>query len=75
MESLGAWLQSPAASHLPVSLAAPPEVLRVARANFLVGGDSPGCVLRALTGRRAFANLLAALPGSRTGRALTAYHL
>eukprot|EP00969_Alexandrium_andersonii_P231665 10230950-Alexandrium_andersonii.AAC.1 len=55
-ESLGAWLRSPVATDLPVLLAAPPEVLRVSGANFLLGGDSPGCILCALVGRRALTN-------------------
>eukprot|EP00969_Alexandrium_andersonii_P149956 6631373-Alexandrium_andersonii.AAC.1 len=49
--------------------------MRVSNANFLLGGDSPGRVLCALTGRRALTDLLAALPGARAGQALTAYHL
>eukprot|EP00969_Alexandrium_andersonii_P307868 13608526-Alexandrium_andersonii.AAC.1 len=63
-ESLGAWLQSDVALDLPVLIAAPPEVLRLSRANFLRGGDLPGCILCALVGRRALTNLIAALPGS-----------
>eukprot|EP00969_Alexandrium_andersonii_P101986 4502040-Alexandrium_andersonii.AAC.1 len=37
-------------------MAAPPKVPRAALSNFLLGGDSPGCVLCALAGRRALAH-------------------